>query len=89
MRLLALSGLEELIHDSDHLLFGNTVAVHHQPDQRVPQHAGELKSIVRSHDALRSLLKTSVADTLFFSGRLLIPPLLASSTERASVRMLV
>jgi hypothetical protein len=35
-----------LIQKSDHGLFGHTVAIHHEPDERIPQQAGQRYLIV-------------------------------------------
>jgi hypothetical protein len=42
-------GLAELFHDSDHGLFGHTIADHHQPDKRIAQQGRDMLFMVRSY----------------------------------------
>jgi hypothetical protein len=48
-------GSAELVQYSDHGLLGHTIALHHEPNERVPQQAGQTFVIVQSntHVALR------------------------------------
>jgi hypothetical protein len=36
----------ELLHEITHVLFGHTVAIHHQPDEWVSQQASQISLIV-------------------------------------------
>jgi hypothetical protein len=69
-------GSPELIHDSDHLLFSDAVAFHHEADHWVLQQASELKPVVRSrtHGGLRSITVNDRCRRHLISGQGMLHP---------------